>query len=165
MNWTTGGDKSFVFLRCLPPGLGYNGHQLGNKRPNSMHDDIIEVELEEEPIELCKLLKVLDLAEGGGHAKLLIADGYVGVNGELCTQKRKKIYAGDTVHFDGDTFLMSAAENMVQREQHKAPAPKAPKAKQAAPAKQAAKPAAAKKAKKKTSNRDENTGRKPISFG
>ncbi|WP_105189369.1 RNA-binding S4 domain-containing protein [Pseudoalteromonas sp. T1lg48] len=130
-----------------------------------MHDDFIEVQLEEEPIELCKLLKVLDLAEGGGHAKLLIADGYVGVNGELCTQKRKKLYAGDTVHFDGDTFLLSAADNMVQRELHKAAPQKAPKAKQPAAAKQTQQAAAPKKTKKKTSNRDENTGRKPISFG
>ncbi|MBS3797151.1 MULTISPECIES: RNA-binding S4 domain-containing protein [unclassified Pseudoalteromonas] len=127
-----------------------------------MHDDFIEVQLEEEPIELCKLLKVLDLVEGGGHAKLLISDGYIGVNGELCTQKRKKLYAGDTVHFDGDTFLLSAAANMVQREQHKAAAQKA---KQPAVAKQTQPAAAPKKAKKKTSNRDENTGRKPISFG
>ena len=130
-----------------------------------MHDDFIEVQLEEEPIELCKLLKVLDLAEGGGHAKLLIADGYIGVNGELCTQKRKKLYAGDTVHADGDTFLLSAADNMVQREQRKSaggnvkPTPQAPKAKNTAPSTNT------KKTKKKTSNRDENTGRKPISFG
>ncbi|WP_462156993.1 RNA-binding S4 domain-containing protein [Pseudoalteromonas sp. GB56] len=136
-----------------------------------MHDDFIEVQLEEEPIELCKLLKVLDLAEGGGHAKLLIADGYIGVNGELCTQKRKKLYAGDTVHIDGETFLLSAAENMVQREQRKAPKPHSGKSMAPKPArKQHTRPektssAPVKKPKKKTPTRDENTGRKPISFG
>ena len=83
---------------------------------STMNDDMIEVQLEEEPIELCKLLKVLDLAEGGGHAKLLIADGYVGVNGEVCTQKRKKMRAGDTLYFNGELFALSAAENMVQRQ-------------------------------------------------
>ncbi|MEO2267706.1 RNA-binding S4 domain-containing protein [Pseudoalteromonas pernae] len=136
-----------------------------------MHDDFIEVQLEEEPIELCKLLKVLDLAEGGGHAKLLIADGYIGVNGEVCTQKRKKLYAGDSVYIDGETFLLSAADNMVQREQRKTSKPSSDKAKAPKPAnKRAAKPAkaaapAVKKPKKKTPTRDENTGRKPISFG
>ncbi|MFY8274430.1 RNA-binding S4 domain-containing protein [Pseudoalteromonas sp. SSDWG2] len=130
-----------------------------------MQDEFIEVQLEEEPIELCKLLKVLDLAEGGGHAKLMIADGYVGVNGELCTQKRKKLYAGDTVHFDGENFLLSAAENMVQREQIKESSHKQAKAPKQKAAQAVPKEAAAKKAKKKTSNRDENTGRKPISFG
>ena len=130
-----------------------------------MHDDFIEVQLEEEPIELCKLLKVLDLAEGGGHAKLLIADGYIGVNGELCTQKRKKLYAGDTVHADGDTFLLSAADNMVQREQRK-PAVRNAKPSQKAPkTNKETVSANTKKTKKKTPNRDENTGRKPISFG
>ena len=36
---------------------------------NMMNEEYIEIELEEEPIELCKLLKVLDLVEGGGQAK------------------------------------------------------------------------------------------------
>lgn len=35
----------------------------------NMNEEYIEIELEEEPIELCKLLKVLDLVEGGGQAK------------------------------------------------------------------------------------------------
>ena len=35
---------------------------------NMMNEEYIEIELEEEPIELCKLLKVLDLVEGGGYA-------------------------------------------------------------------------------------------------
>ncbi len=118
---------------------------------STMNDDMIEVQLEEEPIELCKLLKVLDLAEGGGHAKLLIADGYVGVNGEVCTQKRKKMRAGDTLYFNGELFALSAAENMVQRQ----PKPH-PEAKTHTPAK---------KQKAKKPQRDERTGRKPISFG
>ena len=118
---------------------------------STMNDDMIEVQLEEEPIELCKLLKVLDLAEGGGHAKLLIADGYVGVNGEVCTQKRKKMRAGDTLYFNGELFALSAAENMVQRQ----PKPH-PEAKTHTPAI---------KQKAKKPQRDERTGRKPISFG
>ena len=49
------------------------------------------VELEEQPIELCNLLKLLDLVESGGQAKMLIADGYVALNGEICLQKRQKV--------------------------------------------------------------------------
>jgi ribosome-associated protein len=52
--------------------------------------DAYIVELEEQPIELCNLLKLLNLVESGGQAKMLIAEGYVGLNGELCLQKRKK---------------------------------------------------------------------------
>ena len=55
--------------------------------------EYIEIELEEEPIELCNLLKVLDLAETGGQAKMLIGEGYVAINNEVCTVKRKKLYA------------------------------------------------------------------------
>ncbi|MDE3273237.1 RNA-binding S4 domain-containing protein [Pseudoalteromonas sp. G4] len=65
------------------------------------------VELEEQPIELCNLLKLLDLVESGGQAKMLIADGYVALNGEICLLKRKKVYAGDTVEFDGQLFQIA----------------------------------------------------------
>ena len=58
-------------------------------RETNMNEDFIEIELEEEPIELCNLLKVLDLVETGGQAKALIGGGYVGVNYEICTIKRK----------------------------------------------------------------------------
>ena len=132
-----------------------------------MQEDIIEIELEEEPIELCKLLKVIDLAEGGGHAKLLIAEGYVGVNGEICTQKRKKMYVGDMLHFDGDAFVLTAADNLVQREDKPKAKPSHTKqeTQSSNKAKRASHKSDTKKPTKKKSQRDENTGRKPISFG
>ncbi len=60
------------------------------------------VELENQPIELCKLLKVANLVNGGGEAKVVISEGYVAVNGEIEFQKRKKIYHQDVVEFNGD---------------------------------------------------------------
>ena len=60
------------------------------------------VELTREPIELYKLLKFEGLASSGGEAKMLIADGQVRLNGEVETQKRKKIVAGDVVEFAGE---------------------------------------------------------------
>ena len=77
----------------------------------TMSEEYIEIELEEEPIELCKLLKVLDLVEGGGQAKNLIAQGYVGVNHEICTIKRKKLYSGDVLEFDGELFQLTLSED------------------------------------------------------
>ncbi|WP_440054840.1 RNA-binding S4 domain-containing protein [Pseudoalteromonas sp. T1lg65] len=122
-----------------------------------MQDEYIEIELEEEPIELCNLLKILNLAETGGHAKLLINEGYVGLNNEICTQKRKKIYAGDTIYFDGDTFLLTLAEGVTPTPR-KAATPK--------PAQVNAKASAKKNKKDKHASQvDKNTGRKPISFG
>ncbi|GLX86797.1 hypothetical protein tloyanaT_30500 [Thalassotalea loyana] len=61
-----------------------------------------QVELEQQPIELYKLLKLADLVGGGGEAKVLISQGYVFLNDEVETQKRKKVYHGDIVAFNGD---------------------------------------------------------------
>ncbi|GLX80144.1 hypothetical protein tinsulaeT_34840 [Thalassotalea insulae] len=65
-------------------------------------NNTISVELENQPIELCKLLKVANLVNGGGEAKIVISEGYVAVNGEIALQKRRKIYHQDVVEFNGD---------------------------------------------------------------
>ena len=52
-------------------------------------------------IPLNNLLKVLNLVETGGEANICISNGEVKVNGQLETQKRKKLRPGDTVEFDG----------------------------------------------------------------
>ena len=49
-------------------------------------------------------LKPSGLAETGGEAKLMVADGEVLVNGEVCTQRGKKLRPGDTVSFGGETL-------------------------------------------------------------
>ena len=54
-------------------------------------------------IKLDALMKFSALAESGGEAKQLIADGLVKVNGEVCLQRGKKLFPGDTVSFDGQT--------------------------------------------------------------
>lgn len=48
-------------------------------------------------INLQQLLKVTNLVETGGHAKILIEEGEVWVNGEQEFRKRKKLYPGDIV--------------------------------------------------------------------
>lgn len=67
-----------------------------------MHSDIISVEVSYQPIELCKLLKIANMVGGGGEAKIVISEGYVFVNDEVETQKRKKIYHQDIVEFNGE---------------------------------------------------------------
>ena len=64
----------------------------------------IITELEAEFAELYKILKFEGLAHSGGFAKQVIADGQVKVNGEVETRKRKKIVAGDTIDFDGQSI-------------------------------------------------------------
>ncbi len=54
-----------------------------------------------EYVELFKLLKIQGLADSGAEAKQMIDEGLVKVNGEIETQRRKKLRAGDTVEFGG----------------------------------------------------------------
>ena len=58
------------------------------------------VELSREPVALYKILKFESLAANGGEAKAAVAAGQVLVNGEVETQKRKKIRSGDTIEFN-----------------------------------------------------------------
>ena len=60
------------------------------------------VEIEEEPIELYKILKFDNMVQSGGEAKFVIAEGLVRVNGEVETRKRKKIISGDLIEFEGE---------------------------------------------------------------
>jgi ribosome-associated protein len=58
-----------------------------------------EVIITREPVELYKILKFEGVVESGGHAKSVIADGLVLVNGEVETRKRRKIVSGDHIEF------------------------------------------------------------------
>ncbi len=60
---------------------------------------IREVEVSSEPIELYKILKFEGMTGSGGEAKGVIASGQVLLNGEVETQKRKKIVSGDIIEF------------------------------------------------------------------
>ncbi len=60
--------------------------------------------LTEPYIELYKLLKLLDLVDTGGQAKMLIENGHVYRNGEIETRKRAKILKNDTITI-GDVVI------------------------------------------------------------
>ncbi len=68
------------------------------------------IEINQEPIELFKLLKFEGLVESGAMAKNVIADGYVKLNGAVETQKRKKVMVGDIVEFAEQQFEVKLAE-------------------------------------------------------
>ena len=53
-----------------------------------------------ENIALCDLLKLTSLANSGGQAKMLIADGQVLRNGVVETRKTAKILAGEKIQFN-----------------------------------------------------------------
>lgn len=57
-----------------------------------------EFYLENHPhVALNDLLKMTGIAETGGRAKLMVADGLINVNGELELRKTAKILAGSVV--------------------------------------------------------------------
>ncbi len=63
-----------------------------------------QITITSEFIKLDAFLKFAALAGTGGEAKMLIKEGLVGVNGETCTMRGKKLYPGDKVDFQGAVF-------------------------------------------------------------
>ncbi|MEN7972309.1 MAG: RNA-binding S4 domain-containing protein [Verrucomicrobiota bacterium] len=66
----------------------------------------MEFEIQDEYIELCKLLKAANLVMSGGEGKEVVAQGLVCVDGQLETRKRCKIRPGQTVDFAENTITV-----------------------------------------------------------
>ncbi len=63
-----------------------------------------EIKIETEFIKLEQIMKFASMVQTGGEAKMLINQELVLVNGEICTQRGKKIRSGDVIEFDGETY-------------------------------------------------------------
>ena len=70
-------------------------------------ESAIEIPIHTEFIKLLDFLKFANAAESGGMAKNLILNGDVQVNGEVCTQRGKKLRPGDTMTFMGNTWKVT----------------------------------------------------------
>ena len=66
------------------------------------------IKLRDEYIKLGQALKAAGLVETGVYAKYAIEDGLVKENGEVATQRGKKLHAGDVVSYDGETIKIEA---------------------------------------------------------
>lgn len=62
--------------------------------------EIIQKTITTDFIRLDSFLKLCDAVQSGGHAKLVIQDGEIKVNDEVCTQRGKKLRKGDKVEFE-----------------------------------------------------------------
>jgi ribosome-associated protein len=62
--------------------------------------------IEGEFIELISLLKVLGIAQTGGHAKMIVNDGVVYRNGEVETRKRAKLVPGDVINLEDIEIIL-----------------------------------------------------------
>ena len=76
------------------------------KRKNSAIPVVIGTEF----IKLESAMKLANIVPTGGSAKYEIQEGFVSVNGEICTMRGKKLYPGDKIGFEGDEYLICIHE-------------------------------------------------------
>lgn len=57
-------------------------------------------------IKLDALLKLCDIAQTGGHAKVIIQNEEIEVNGEVCAQRGRKIKDGDKVRYQNIVYTV-----------------------------------------------------------
>lgn len=62
-------------------------------------------------IKLDQFLKLLGIAETGGHAKLMIQGGEVKVNGTIETRRGRQLVEGDRVMVEGQTFSVNLGDS------------------------------------------------------
>lgn len=70
-------------------------------------ENITPVVIETEFIKLESAMKLANIMPTGGAAKQEIQEGFVKVNGEVCTMRGKKLYPGDKFTYEGQTWLIT----------------------------------------------------------
>ena len=70
-----------------------------------------KISISTEFIRLDAFLKFAAAVGTGGEAKLVIGDGLVSVNGDICTQRGKKLYPGDKVVFENMEFIVATGDS------------------------------------------------------
>ena len=71
-------------------------------------DAPLSVTIDTEYIKLQDAMKLANAVGSGGEAKVLIQDGQVSVNGEVCAMRGKKLRPGDTFACHGQSYLIAA---------------------------------------------------------
>ena len=61
-------------------------------------------------IKLESAMKLANILPTGGAAKAEIQDGFVTVNGEVCTMRGKKLYPGDSFGYEGQEYKICGHE-------------------------------------------------------
>ncbi|MBP3626421.1 MAG: RNA-binding S4 domain-containing protein [Clostridia bacterium] len=65
-----------------------------------------KISIKEEFIRLDSAMKLADMVNSGGHAKIVIQNGEVKVNGEVCLMRGKKLHRGDKAEFENSGFII-----------------------------------------------------------
>ena len=69
----------------------------------------IKISIKEDFIRLDSALKLASVVSTGGHAKMVIQNGEVKVNGQICTMRGKKLRFGDRAEFEGKEIVIDNA--------------------------------------------------------
>ncbi len=75
-----------------------------------MRNEAISVVIGTEFIKLESAMKLANILPSGGTAKMVIQDGLVSVNEEVCTMRGKKLYPGDRFSYEGQSYLIAIHE-------------------------------------------------------
>ncbi len=67
------------------------------------------VYIKDEYIKLGQALKLSGAVGSGVDAKFVIQDGLVKVNGNVCTERGKKLHKDDTFSFEGKEYIIDNA--------------------------------------------------------
>lgn len=69
-----------------------------------------KIKIDSEYIKLQDLLKLGGAVDTGGMAKVVIKNGEVTVNGEVCTMRGKKMRPGDVAVFEDIKIILDASQ-------------------------------------------------------
>lgn len=64
------------------------------------------IKIRDDYIKLGQALKLAGLVNEGVEAKYAVIEGKVKVNGEVCTQRGKKLISGDEFNYQGHTITV-----------------------------------------------------------
>ncbi|MGO2051547.1 RNA-binding protein [Arthrobacter sp. MYb211] len=73
------------------------------------NSEVFSIQIRDESIRLGQLLKLASLAEDGIHAKQLIEEGLVRVNGKVETRRGAQMRQGDKVTVQGESVVVETA--------------------------------------------------------
>lgn len=72
-----------------------------------MNKKTIKIRIETNYVQLQQLLKLADLIDSGGQAKIYLNKNKVLVNGELENRRGRKLYPKDIIEVSGNLFEIS----------------------------------------------------------
>ncbi len=70
---------------------------------------MITINIKDENIKLGQALKLAGAVDSGVEAKIVILEGLVKVNNEVCTQRGKKLVENDVISFEDNEYVISKA--------------------------------------------------------